>query len=373
MIATPAHLSSRQDEIRLDIALRPLQAIAVIAALVLVLSFGFEIFAFVGLLFSRMLLLAALLIALWLWAIGECVLIMRRQPARPFLPLLWLLAAGAAISGVRIGFMLWEPGKSATDWVSRPQLYAGWSLLLFIPYSLIFLLIFKSIVDLRAWNETLRAQKKEDQMLSMLTALSKTRDTDTGNHIQRTQHYVLSIARQLQAQGQHRKLLTEKFIGQLFRAAPLHDLGKIAIPDSILLKPGKLDDEEWQVMKTHAAIGASVLETAIENEKREGGQTHEDVLVVGKNIAAGHHEWWDGAGYPLGIKGEDIPLEARIMALADVYDALTAPRPYKKVWTHEEAMAYIVEHSGSKFDPAIVNAFLARQDEFRAIAQNYAG
>lgn len=360
-----------EQPIRLDLALRPLQAIAVIAALVLVLSYGFEIFAFVGLIFARLLLVGGLLVAMWLWAIGECLLIMRRQSGHPFRRLLGLLIAGALMTGARLAVLLWDQSAMAGDWMTRPQWNAGWGLLLFLPYSLIFLLIFKSIVDLISLNESIRAQKKEDQLLSMLTALSKTRDTDTGNHIVRTQNYVLSIARQLKADGYSKQVLSEKFIGQLFKAAPLHDLGKIAIPDSILLKPGKLDDDEWQVMKTHAAIGASVLETAIENDKREGGATHEDILVVAKNIAGCHHEWWDGTGYPQGLKGEAIPLEARIMAIADVYDALTTERPYKKVWTHEQALDNIVAQSGAKFDPQVVSAFLARQEEFKDIAQKF--
>lgn len=360
-----------EQPIRLDLALRPLQAIAVIAALVLVLSYGFEIFAFVGLIFARLLLVGGLLVAMWLWAIGECLLIMRRQSGRPFRRLLCLLIAGALMTGARLAVLLWDHSAVAGDWMTRPQWHAGWGLLLFLPYSLIFLLIFKSIVDLISLNESIRAQKKEDQLLSMLTALSKTRDTDTGNHILRTQHYVLSIARQLKADGYSKRMLTEKFIDQMFKAAPLHDLGKIAIPDIILLKPGKLDDAEWEVMKTHAAIGASVLATAIENEKREGGQTHEDVLVVGQNIAGGHHEWWDGSGYPQGLEGEEIPLEARIMAIADVYDALVTERPYKKVWTHEQALENIKAQAGIKFDPRIVAAFLARQEEFRAIAEKF--
>lgn len=364
-------MSAREAGIRLDIALRPLQAIAIICALALVLSYGFEIFVFVGLQFSRQMLIGGLLMAFWLWAIAECNLIMRRQPGGPFRRLCGLLVAGAVISGTRLAFMLLSPATPSGDWLSRPQLNAGWGLLLFAPYSLIFLLIFKSIVDLIALNESIRAQNKEDQMLSMLVELSKTRDTDTGNHIARTQNYVRAIARQLKADGYDRKSLTEKYIDQLFRAAPLHDLGKIAIPDGILLKPGKLDDAEWDIMKTHAAIGASVLETAIANEKREGEHTHDDVLFIGKNIAGGHHEWWDGSGYPQGLKGDEIPLEARIMAIADVYDALVTERPYKKVWTHEQALENIRSHSGTKFDPRIVAAFLARQEEFRAIADRF--
>ena len=203
-------------------------------------------------------------------------------------------------------------------------------------------------------------------MLSCLKALSLARDNETGNHVIRTQHYVKVIATQLLVMGKYSDEITEKKIDLLFRAAPLHDIGKIGIPDSILLKSHKLDEEEWATMKTHTTIGESVLSAS--NLKFEYKKT---VISTAIEIAGGHHENWDGTGYPRGLVGNAIPLAARIMSIADVYDALISKRVYKEQWTHDQAVQEIISMRGTKFDPVIVDAFIAALDSIHEIAQQY--
>ena len=158
--------------------------------------------------------------------------------------------------------------------------------------------------------------------------------------------------------------LTDFAIDELAKAAPLHDIGKVAIPDGILLKPGKLSPDEWRVMKTHAEHGADLLQRAIDKLGDDAGL----MLTFGKQIARHHHEKWDGSGYPDGLAGEAIPLSARLMAVADVYDALISERPYKQAMTHDEALAFIRNGSGSHFDPRVVDALESCVDEVRQIA-----
>ena len=211
-----------------------------------------------------------------------------------------------------------------------------------------------------------KAEQTELQLLASLNALAKARDNETGNHIIRTQNYVKVLALRLRADGHYTEILSDQFIDLLYKAAPLHDIGKIGIPDHILLKNGTLTDNEWETMKTHALIGESVLDAAHVDRGS-------DLNVISKaiKIAGGHHEKWDGSGYPRGLAGEAIPLVARIMALADMYDALVSERVYKKAWTPEEATKEIISKRGSHFDPLIVDAFMAEQDAFRVIAEKY--
>lgn len=208
---------------------------------------------------------------------------------------------------------------------------------------------------------------KENQMLSSLKSLSLARDNETGNHIVRTQHYVKILATRLKNLGHYTEELSDEAIEELFKAAPLHDIGKVGIPDEILLKPSKLTPSEWEVMKTHTTIGESVLgaaETAINTNDNE------DVITKAIRIAGGHHEHWDGSGYPRGLKGQEIPLEARIMSLADMYDALISERVYKKAWSHESAVKEIVSKRNTQFDPVIVDAFLLEIDQFNQVSQS---
>jgi putative two-component system response regulator len=164
----------------------------------------------------------------------------------------------------------------------------------------------------------------------------------------------------------HLRLITDVWIEDLVRSAPLHDVGKVAIPDSILKKPGPLTNAEREVMKTHTTIGAATLEAA----HVEGGAR--GFLEMGRDIALCHHERWDGEGYPRGTSGEEIPLAARILSLADVYDALTTKRPYKDAWPHEEALEWISERGGSQFDPNVVDSFMDRAGEFDAMRKRLA-
>ncbi len=215
--------------------------------------------------------------------------------------------------------------------------------------------------------------------LSVILELAETRDNETGHHITRTQAYVELLGRELQKQPAFAALLDGAQLGIMVKAAPLHDIGKIGIADRILLKPGKLDAAEWAVMQTHTTIGARTLRRALDRAVYANIETTQEsrpealvVLDVASVIAQSHHERWDGAGYPEGLAAHAIPLAARLMALADVYDALTTARVYKAAWSHEQALAYILEQRGRHFDPAVVDAFVAVQDSFIAIQQQFA-
>lgn len=199
--------------------------------------------------------------------------------------------------------------------------------------------------------------------IMVMASLAETRDLDTGNHIRRTQHYVKSLAQKLKTHPKFSGFLTEQAIDTLYRSAPLHDIGKVGIPDSILLKPGRLTPEEFKIMETHTTLGRDAIEHA---EKQIGMQVA--FLSIAKEIAYHHQEKYDGSGYPTGISGEDIPISARLMAVADVYDALVSRRVYKEPMSHEKAVSIIMEGKNKHFDADIVNAFLELQDEFQAIA-----
>jgi HD-GYP domain-containing protein (c-di-GMP phosphodiesterase class II) len=201
-------------------------------------------------------------------------------------------------------------------------------------------------------------------MLSM-GALAETRDPETGAHIKRTQNYVRSLAETLRGHPRFRSVLTKQNIEMMYKSAPLHDIGKVGIPDHILLKPGKLSDDEWQVMRDHPHLGSNAIEAA---EKQLGSNSF---LSYAKEIAACHHEKWDGSGYPLGLEGDSIPVSARLMALADVYDALISKRCYKPAFSHERAVEIIREGRGGHFDPDIVDAFIETQGSFHQIARQF--
>jgi response regulator RpfG family c-di-GMP phosphodiesterase len=206
-----------------------------------------------------------------------------------------------------------------------------------------------------------------DVAIISLSALAESRDNETGAHILRTQEYVRALAQYLSQFEQHQTLLTDSYIELLYKSAPLHDVGKVGIPDQILLKPGKLTDDEFEIMKGHPEIGAKALSMA---EQQLGSNSF---LQLAKEISLTHHEKWDGNGYPNGLKGEEIPLSGRLMALADVYDALISERVYKKAFSHDKAKSIILEGNGQHFDPQIVDAFLAIEHEFVAIADKYRG
>ncbi len=206
----------------------------------------------------------------------------------------------------------------------------------------------------------------QDVTILAMASLAETRDSDTGNHIRRTQHYVKALALKLREQPRFAAQLDDRYIAMLFKSAPLHDIGKVGIPDRILLKPGKLTSDEFELMKTHTTLGRDAIQSA----ERQLGMSV-DFLNLAKEIAYSHQEKWDGSGYPEGLAGEAIPLSARMMALADVYDALISRRVYKEGMSHEQAMAIITEGRGKHFDPDMVDAFVQIHEEFRAIAQRY--
>ena len=212
------------------------------------------------------------------------------------------------------------------------------------------------------------AEVKDIQEVTILTmaSLAETRDNETGQHIIRTQHYVRVLARHLQQHPRFSAYLTDAQIDLLFKSAPLHDIGKVGIPDRILLKPGRLDADEMEIMKTHTTIGRDTIEAA---ERRLGHEV--PFLVCAKQIAHSHQEKWDGSGYPLGLAGDEIPIAARLMALADVYDALICKRVYKPAFPNDEAVAIILQGKGAHFDPDVVDAFVVCQQAFLAIAQEF--
>jgi len=216
----------------------------------------------------------------------------------------------------------------------------------------------------RRTHELLASQ---DAAILTIAALVETRDNETGNHVRRTQHYVRILARRLRNHPDFAAYLTDNQIDILFKSAPLHDIGKIGIPDAILHKPGRLSADEMEIMKTHTQLGANAIREAEQQPGMKVG-----FLGCVHEIALGHHEKWDGTGYPRQLRGGDIPISARLMALADVYDALISRRVYKPAMSHDQAASIIIGGKGTQFDPDVVDAFLAVQDEFQHIAGLYA-
>jgi putative two-component system response regulator len=208
----------------------------------------------------------------------------------------------------------------------------------------------------------------QDVTIRAMASLAETRDNETGSHIRRTQSYVKLLAEQLRDHPRFRDFCTPANIDNLFKSAPLHDIGKVGIPDHVLLKPGKLTADEFEVIKDHPRIGRDAIERALADLGDEDAQ----FLQVAQDIAYGHHEKWDGSGYPQGIGGDDIPIPARLMALADVYDALISRRVYKPAMPHEEAAAIIAQGRTTHFDPDVVDAFLAIDAQFHQVAQRFA-
>jgi len=205
----------------------------------------------------------------------------------------------------------------------------------------------------------------QDVTVVAMASLAETRDNETGNHIRRTQLYIKELAEKLQGHPKFAHYLTDEQIRILVRSAPLHDIGKVGIPDRILLKPGRLDHEEFEIMKTHTTIGRDAIADA------ERAMPFKSVfLQCAREIALSHQEKWDGSGYPEGLIGEEIPISARLMAVADVYDALISKRHYKEPMSHEEALAIIAEGSGTHFDPVIADAFLSASEKIQAIAES---
>ena len=228
----------------------------------------------------------------------------------------------------------------------------------------------KQAKELQYFNDNLQkmVEEKTENVIDLQNALLKTmaelvecRDDITGGHIERTQKGIKILLDAIEKNGLYKEETQGWDIKLLLQSSQLHDVGKISIDDNILKKPGKLTDEEFVSMKKHAAFGEQIIEK-IETIAKES-----DFLKYAKIFAASHHEKWDGTGYPNGLKGNDIPLLGRIMSIADVYDALTSVRPYKKAFSHEEAVKIITDSSGKQFDPALIEEFLKTADQFKEI------
>lgn len=207
--------------------------------------------------------------------------------------------------------------------------------------------------------------KMQDGLIVTMADLVESRDSDTGAHVQKTAAYVKIIVEGLKKKGYYAQKITPKFMSDVVRSAPLHDIGKINIPDGVLNKPGKLTDEEYEIMKTHTTAGKKIMENAISTVEGD------NYLKEARNMAAYHHERWDGKGYPEGIHGEVIPLSARIMSVADVFDALTSPRVYKPAFPLDKALSIMEEGKGTQFDPKCIEVFMEALPEVKVILRKY--
>ncbi len=199
------------------------------------------------------------------------------------------------------------------------------------------------------------------------TKLVEGKDSDSGYHLVRMANYSRIIASELSKNPKYSEIVTSNYVNEIYEQAPLHDIGKVGISDDVLLKPGKLDKNEFELMKKHTLIGHEILERINKSSSVYGWK----FFGMGANIAKSHQEWWDGSGYPDGLKGKKIPLCARIVAVADVFDALTSERPYKKAFDYEKSLRIITEGSGKHFDPDVIDAFLKAQDEIKRIYDHY--
>lgn len=223
----------------------------------------------------------------------------------------------------------------------------------------------KDLLEEMVKERTVQIEKTNSATIYCLAALAETRDPETGQHIKRTQEYIRELALELRKNNEYIPILTDEYIELLYKSAPLHDIGKVGVRDSILLKPGKLTKEEFEEMKNHTIYGGESLMVGI----RELGS--ESFLTLAKEIALTHHEKWDGSGYPVGLSGKDIPISGRLMALCDVYDALISKRIYKDRFTHDEAKNIILEGRGNHFDPDVVDAFINIEVKFIEIMKRF--
>ncbi|MBC7782690.1 MAG: response regulator [Burkholderiales bacterium] len=213
--------------------------------------------------------------------------------------------------------------------------------------------------------ERILSLQTRDLTIFAMAKLAESRDPETGGHLDRVRNYCQVLAQHLAATATPEHPLEPGYAHMIYLTSPLHDIGKVAIPDHVLLKPGRLSDREFEIMKTHATLGAQTLDAAVKEHPDAG------FLRMARNIAATHHERWDGTGYPNGLKGEEIPLCGRVVALADVYDALTSKRVYKDAFSHDIAKAMIIKESGTHFAPEVVAAFLAVEPQFMEIRERF--
>ena len=287
---------------------------------------------------------------------------LRADPATHDIPVIFVTALDDELSeerGLKLG---------AVDYITKPVKPAV--VLARVATQLELKGIRDQLAEQNTWLEAEVARRMaenqliQDVSIHALGYLAEIRDSETGNHIHRTQQYVHALAWELADHPRFALQLDDHAIRLLVKSAPLHDIGKVGIPDHILLKPGPLTPEEWTIMKTHARLGAEAIERA-----EHAAHQSADFLVMAKEIARWHHEKWDGSGYPDGLAGEAIPLSARLMALADVFDALITQRVYKPAMSYSAARDIIVAGRGKHFDPAVVDAFLSSFDIFASIAE----
>ena len=290
---------------------------------------------------------------------------LKANPATRDIPVIFLTAK-TEVEDEKMGFEL-----GAVDYITKPVsppiLMARVHTQLALKASADFLRDKNEFLEMEVVKRTREVMAIQDVTILAMASMAETRDTDTGNHIRRTQRYVKALAWKLSTHPRFSSFLTTQNIKLLFKSAPLHDIGKVGIPDRILLKPGRLTPEEFEIMKTHTTLGRD----AIAHAEQELGADVE-FLTLAKEIAYSHQEKWDGSGYPQGLAGDQIPISARLMALADVYDALISRRVYKEPMSHEQAVEVIQQTRGRHFDPDVVDAFLAIEENFRAIALSYA-
>ena len=289
---------------------------------------------------------------------------LKADPTMRDVPIIFLTASTDALDEIRC----FEMG--AVDYISKPicpaTLLARVKSQLTLTEARRVLLRQNLFLEERDLERTRELWMLQEATIIALASLAETRDNETGNHIRRTQRYVKTLAEELQKQPRFAEQLTDRWTQSLYQSSALHDIGKVGIPDRILLKPGKLTAGEFDIMKTHVHLGRDAIASAEKHLGRESS-----FLGMASQIAYSHHEKWDGSGYPEGLVGEAIPLSARLMAVADVYDALISKRVYKPAFSHEKAVGIVREGRESHFDPAIVDAFELLSERFRGLAQEW--
>ncbi|MGA3800933.1 putative cyclic di-GMP phosphodiesterase [Pseudomonas fluorescens] len=290
---------------------------------------------------------------------------LKRDPRTRDIPIIFLTAMAATedeIHGLELG---------AVDYITKPirpaLVLARVDTQLKLKAAQDFLRDHNDYLEREVERRTREVIAIQDVAIQAMASLAETRDNETGNHIRRTQHYIKVLAEHLSDHPRFSHFLTEDTIALLFKSAPLHDIGKIGIPDHILLKPGRFTEDEFEIMKTHTTLGRDAIQHA---EDQLGIRA--EFLSLAKEIAYSHQEKWDGSGYPQGLAGDDIPVSARLMAVADVYDALISRRVYKAGMPHAQAVEIIRQGRGTHFDPDICDAFLVCVEQFQTIAERFA-
>ena len=298
------------------------------------------------------------------WAIGmECVVVLLTGLLCTLM-LMYLRPRRCNLSLIGMTTLFWF---LELFFLRRMQIFISMTypfLTLFATFSLLSVIRFR-LEEKRTLKRTRDMVTAQSLTLLGITSLAATRDKETGMHIRRTALFVKLLAQRMSLSPRFESVLDAHTIEVMFKSAPMHDIGKVGVPDAVLLKPGKLTDSEFKEIQKHTEYGWQAIAEA-ENISGADGDT--SFLEVSKEIIRCHHEKWDGTGYNQGLKGEEIPLSARIMAVADVYDALTSKRTYKDSFDHASARDIIVEGRGTHFDPDVVDAFLAEQERFKKIA-----